>query len=280
MPNRFEDLSPESNELPEGIHPGMIEDIQIQIAVGSAYLLGKGGVRQDLEEAVKWFEKAAAKGNPTALYNLGVSYCAGTGVPRDLQKAAEYFQLAADKGDVGAQFNLGIMYKHGEGVATDTAKAYRLFEQAAAQGEANAQYEVGVAYERGRDLPPDRDKTVELLRAAAEQGHALAQGMLGILCAEDGNMTQAIQWFDKASHRGEALSQRSLGQIYLHGYKDIPKNPILSYVYLALAAAADDLVARRALVLLVNQMSGDQIFQAEEQIKQFQLDPWQQTEVK
>jgi len=48
-----------------------------------------------VEKARIYFDKAAAKGNPVGLYEIGLLYEAGTGVPRDLIKAHLYFNLAS-----------------------------------------------------------------------------------------------------------------------------------------------------------------------------------------
>lgn len=48
-----------------------------------------------MDEAIKWYEKAAAKGVPEAMHSLGVCYYDGDGVGKDVQKAKEWFKKAA-----------------------------------------------------------------------------------------------------------------------------------------------------------------------------------------
>ena len=52
---------------------------------------------------MKWFQKAAGRGQPRALFLLGECYEEGHGVQEDLEKALEYYQKAADKGYRSAQ---------------------------------------------------------------------------------------------------------------------------------------------------------------------------------
>ena len=52
-------------------------------------------------------KKAAAQGNGSALFNLGLNYKYGTlGFPEDQDKANELFQKAAEQGSLGAQLTL------------------------------------------------------------------------------------------------------------------------------------------------------------------------------
>ena len=96
------------------------------------------GVPEDDQEAVKWFRKAAERGDSTAQFNLGIKYHVGEGVPEDDQEAVKWFRKAAEQGlDVG-QSSLGIMYGLGEGVPEDYVKAYVWVNLAAAQGEKKA----------------------------------------------------------------------------------------------------------------------------------------------
>jgi TPR repeat protein len=53
------------------------------------------GAKQDLAEALKWFEKAAALGNIDAMNNISAMYNVGHGVSQDLAKAREWYEKAA-----------------------------------------------------------------------------------------------------------------------------------------------------------------------------------------
>ena len=51
------------------------------------------------------------------MFSLGVLYANGDGVAQDSGKARELYEKAADKGDASAMFNLGGLYANGDGVA-------------------------------------------------------------------------------------------------------------------------------------------------------------------
>jgi cytochrome c551/c552 len=82
--------------------------------LGYKYALGDG-VPQSDAEAVKWYRKAAAKGNAMATYNLGFMYEHGRGVEQHISKAFSLYQSAARKGNYEAMQSLGRMYADGRG---------------------------------------------------------------------------------------------------------------------------------------------------------------------
>ena len=65
------------------------------------YFTGQG-VKQDKEEAVKWYRKAAEQGYASAQYNLGNIYGNGRGVKQDYVEAVKWYRKAADQGDADA----------------------------------------------------------------------------------------------------------------------------------------------------------------------------------
>mgnify|MGYP001348488910 CR=1 FL=1 len=59
----------------------------------------------------------------------------GLGGPENVTEARRLLELAAAQGLAVAQFGLGFMYQHGEGGPPDRAEAQRLYELAAAADE-------------------------------------------------------------------------------------------------------------------------------------------------
>lgn len=111
--------------------------------------------RGDYPRAMREFEAAAEKGDPQALYNLGVAHAEGKAVPADRAKAVDLYRQAAGRGSVLAAFNLGQAYRKGEGVAADFAEAARWYRMAAEGGHYKAAGELGILYVEGRGVPKD-----------------------------------------------------------------------------------------------------------------------------
>ena len=100
--------------------------------LGAAYEQGWFG-KANFHEALKWFRKAAAQGDPDAQNALGQMYSDGEGVRQDCAEAAKWFRLAAehmpDLGGAGqGRNNLGLLYLRGDGVPKDYVQAYMWFK--------------------------------------------------------------------------------------------------------------------------------------------------------
>jgi TPR repeat protein len=209
----------------ESVKAGLLENLEIRPApwifyAGIAYYKGRG-VSKNLEEAVKWFRKAAEQGGAEAQCSLGVCYTTGEGVAKDTTEAVKWYRKAAEQEYARAQFNLGLCYAKGEGVAKDSTEAVKWYRKAAEQGGAEAQYNLGVCYATGEGVAKDSTEAVKWYRKAAEQGDARAQYSLGF-CYANGegvakDTTEAVKWCRKAAEQGDALAQYSLGFCYANG---------------------------------------------------------------
>lgn len=93
------------------------------------------GVPRDLRQAVGWYEKAAAAGQPNASVNLGLLYRDGRGesLPPDPQRAAFWFADAARRGQAWGHVHLAALHAAGAlGETPDPVLAARLLARAAA----------------------------------------------------------------------------------------------------------------------------------------------------
>ena len=118
--------------------PGAVDHLTASAEQGNQfaqYALGRLlETQKRTEEAVAWYEKAAAQGNPAAAYRLGKLYLQGELVSKDVPKALEYLTVSARQGSPFAQYILGKLYLMGKDVEQDREKAYRWFEMATEQG--------------------------------------------------------------------------------------------------------------------------------------------------
>src|SRR5699024_1222638 len=93
-----------------------------------------------MDEAVSWYEKAAAQGNSCAAYRLGKLYLEGKDVPKDVPKAVAYLTESAQQGNQYAQYALGKLYLTGQGVKQDREQAWTYFYESAEQGNEYAAF--------------------------------------------------------------------------------------------------------------------------------------------
>lgn len=66
---------------------------------GELLELGRGGVAQNYEEAVRWYRQAADAGIATSQNRLGTKYAEGKGVSKNMLEAMKWFIIAAANGD-------------------------------------------------------------------------------------------------------------------------------------------------------------------------------------
>ena len=77
----------------------------VRFHANSCYFNGEG-VAQNWKEAVRWYRKAAERGNAYAQFNLGLSYYYGEGISKNLDEALKWFRKAAEQGHADAQKKL------------------------------------------------------------------------------------------------------------------------------------------------------------------------------
>ena len=106
---------------------------EAQYNLGVCYYTGTG-IKEDKEEAVRWYRRAAENGNAMAQYNLGNCYYTGTGIKEDKEEAVRWYRKAAEQGNTIAQYSLGFCYKNGTGIKEDKEEALRWYRKAAEQG--------------------------------------------------------------------------------------------------------------------------------------------------
>jgi TPR repeat protein len=204
----------------------------------------------------------AEKGDANAQYYLGYCYFNGQGVTKDLDEAVKWFRKAADQGNAGGQFYLGYYYFNGWGVETNLVEAYKWFNLASAQGITNATTsrntlegwmthdQIAGGQRLSREFQPHTEsvatnfdstenpttnavvqpdaKQTEADRAEFEdnkvkagKGDATAQRRLGN-CYYNGkgvavDYAEAAKWFRKAADQGNAKAQSNLGLCYATG---------------------------------------------------------------
>ena len=186
-------------------------------------------------------EKAANKGDVTAMVNLGASYF-NNGA---FKKAAEWFEKAVKKESALGKYYLAYMYLEGKGVKRNTDKAVKLMDEAAYANVADAQLFKGYWYENGLKgyeiiwgsemdnkpmityISPDQEKAAEWYVKAAANGNAEAlkwveaRGMESLLAEarESAPKTvspQALAELEKSAKKGDVKAMVDLGIYYFN----------------------------------------------------------------
>jgi len=160
---------------------------------------------------------AALRGDPTAAYEIGVRFADGKGVAANLDEAAKWYDRAAQAGVVPAVFRLGTFYEKGLSVKKDTDIARRYYQQAAERGNAKAMHNLAVLDADGGGKGADYKSASQWFRKAADRGVADSQFNLGILYARgigvEQNLAESFKWFSLAAAQGDADAARKRDDI-------------------------------------------------------------------
>jgi localization factor PodJL len=151
---------------------------------------------------------AALKGDPAAAYEVGLRYAEGKGVASNLDEAAKWYDRAAQAGVIPAVFRLGTFYEKGLSVKRDADVARRYYVQAAERGNAKAMHNLAVLDADGGGKGANYKSAAQWFRKAADRGVADSQFNLGILYARgigvEQNLAESFKWFSLAAAQGDA----------------------------------------------------------------------------
>jgi len=178
---------------------------------------------RDVNEGLKWLEKAAVHDNDAdAMNSLGEQYRDGIdGVERDCEKAFKWFEKGAVGGSTDAMQSLGWAYLIGQGTARDVGAAEKWFVKAAKKGGADEKNTLGTRYYNGDFGSPDMKSAFEWIRMAAKDGSVFAMNNIGEMYRDgDGvekDIDEAIKWFLSAAKKKYSDAIVNLGWIYLNG---------------------------------------------------------------
>lgn len=124
----------------------------------------------DYKAALGWCNRGPHKTDDQCENLIGVLYVNGWGVGKDMNVAIDYFRRSAAKGNMKAQYTLSILYFKGDGgLPQDHSKAFELMLNSAQQGWAAAQFLVGTFYRNGEGIPRSEQKAVYWWQKAAGQ---------------------------------------------------------------------------------------------------------------
>jgi TPR repeat protein len=215
-----------------------------------------------LEEAHRWFEKAAHKGYAPAQVNLAVLSLAGWGTARNAGTALYWLREAARQQYSLAYFDLGVLYLEGCGVPRNDAEAFHYFEQGADAGDAAAEMNLAYLYDQGRGVAQDRVQAAAWYRKAAESGLAQAQYNLADLYVRGEGVPRdeimAFAWFQKSAVQGHTGARVMLGMMYAEG-RGAERSPQSAYEWISAAMLQGDARVAEALLALERQLTPEQL---------------------
>jgi TPR repeat protein/DNA-binding SARP family transcriptional activator len=189
---------------------------------GHKYERGDIDIKQDYEQAAKYFAKAASQGSAEGMYNLARLTDRGLGVKKDHNLALKLLEQAAaqppkhpictwlpNAGVAEAEHDLGVRYYEGISVKKDLAVAANWFQRASNHGSALAANNLGSMYLDGLAVGKDLEKAEQLLELAARRGDPLAMLTLAELRLSKNDFQMAKIWHDRACESGNVVAQKN-----------------------------------------------------------------------
>lgn len=168
---------PQGEQLPDGIAgpklraAAMKGDAAAAYEIGTRFAEGKG-VAVNLDEAAKWYDRAAQAGVVPAIFRLGTFYEKGLSVKKDSDIARRYYMQAAERGNAKAMHNLAVLDADGGGKGANYKSAAQWFRKAADRGVADSQFNLGILYARGIGVDQNLAESFKWFSLAAAQGDA------------------------------------------------------------------------------------------------------------
>ncbi|MCB1506962.1 MAG: SEL1-like repeat protein [Hyphomicrobiaceae bacterium] len=144
-------------------------DPSAEFEVGARFAEGKG-TTQDLDEALSWYQRSASRGFAQAQYRVATFYERGLSVKQDNARAKNWYLRAAEQGNVKAMHNLAVLSAGKTAAVPDYAAAAKWFQTAADHGLADSQFNLAVLYESGLGVTKDEKTAYKWLALAARQG--------------------------------------------------------------------------------------------------------------
>lgn len=98
--------------------------------------------RQKFKDAFVWYEKAAEKELPEALYELALCYDFSKGCEQNQDKAFQLCLKSAQKGFKDAIYRMGYYYENGRGTTQDYGQALFWYNEAKKKGNKMADHSI------------------------------------------------------------------------------------------------------------------------------------------
>ena len=122
-----------------------------------------------------------------------------------------------EKGVPEAINDLGVAYLKGEeGLAINLRKAAKLFKRAVEAGNVDAMVNLGHMYIKAEGVKQDKEKAMQLFQMASDRGDAVAQNNIGALLLHE-DKKAAFPFYLLAAKQGMTIAEFNVACMYMNG---------------------------------------------------------------
>lgn len=182
----------------------------------------------DLEKSFYWYKEAAKQGCVEAMLMVG-KMCLENGMDDEDEFGNEWIEKAAALGDLSAIFELGVRHMAGCGYKEDSEEGMRLYLKAAEGGLQEAYRELTLKYYRGIEnykgqvLYKDYNEARRfgMLAVQDESDHVAQYHYATVLLNAFGDYAGAEQWYSRAAKSGFRAPKIKLARMYIDQKKHL-----------------------------------------------------------
>lgn len=222
---------------------------------------------RDFPAASQFFADAFKNAQPDGAFYLGRMLELGLGSEPDAQAAIALYIAGSSNGSAPSKNRLGVLHMDGKGVLQDFERGASLICEAAELGDPNGAYNCANLLLEGKGVEQDEVKAYEWFKKSADLGHIGAKNLYATALLMGTHVEQdhpgAIALFEETAAEGNPFGLFSLGRAYALGV-GIEQDPIKAHAYLNLAATLNYPLAADARALVEQNMSDDDIRQAQQ----------------
>lgn len=195
------------------------EHINAMVDVAAFYLFGYE-VERNIDEAIKWYKKAAQLNSPLAYHNLGYICFQNSELHNT---AIDYFKKATELGYAESAYMLGIMLLYGYGTENNPKEALDYFVSSFHLGKHNTCRALGDLYFQGafNNGKQNVDKAIEWYLCGVDKQVLSCIEVLGDFYyfgfGVDVDYELAFDFYKTAAEKGSANAAFMLGTMYLSG---------------------------------------------------------------
>nr|MBA3536934.1 sel1 repeat family protein [Tatlockia sp.] len=138
--------------------------------------------KSNYQAVINQLYNQAILGESNAQFEIGQLYQYGVAVVKSPQQAITYYQLAAAQQDLRAEYNLGVLYLEGQTNPVDYKQGMSWIIDAAFKGNVYAQYALANIYDKGYTdakgvmvVQPDSQQALAMYYLASSNGYGPAE---------------------------------------------------------------------------------------------------------
>lgn len=212
---------------------------------------------KDFSKAIEYYVKAGDLGHREGYFKAAETCMNGEYELKNTLEAIKYFEKAGDLGDIEGYLKIAEIYLNNEVGVYDASKAVKYLQKAVNANNAEAMCILGSLYENGTGVEQNYDKALNFYQKAWNLQYAKAAYLLGQYSLRTGDDDNALNWFLLACEKDYTDAFYSAAEIY-YSKKDYP-NALTYYWYASQKTGYKELAEAKMNEIMENETAKKEI---------------------